>query len=195
MSTKVYNAYRLKEGVDLWDFIHDTRMKATTIIKERLREYFLKVREHPEYMDMEKENPSLSDIHYALQKKYGEQLNTGIRSEYNLDVCMTIRRFEGRYYLMAFSDTMAIYGNILKFLEEDDRLDNYEYWNNVDQPDDVTDEDWDERKRCWDEMDKNNWLDYLILDIMKFSGFWQLSPMFEMVKEEVEAKKLNGGSE
>jgi hypothetical protein len=191
MSTKVFNAYRLKEDVDLWDFIHDVRIKASKIIDERLREFFLKVREHPEYLGIEKENPDLMDIDDALCDKYRQQLVRSDNNPYNLDVCITIRRFEDRYYLMAFSYRCAVFGDVLEFLREDDRLDNYEYWNNTDQPDDISDEEWNERKRCWDEMDKN-WLDYLSLDIMRYSGYWQLSPWHEMAREEAEARKQNG---
>lgn len=173
MSTKVYNAYRLKENVDLWDFLHDVRVQAVSIIQTKLREFYDLIKEHPEYLEITEENPTYCDISDAVRDKYGEQLSRLERNPYNLDVSLSVRRFENRYYIRAFSDKIAIFGDPLTFLRDDERLENYEYWNNTDRPEDVSDEDWKERERCWNELDKKRF-DSLILDIVAYHNFHQV---------------------
>jgi hypothetical protein len=177
MSTKVYNAFRLREDIDLWDFIHDARKKTTDIVSERMNEVHKKVKSNRalwEPWDFH-EDTTYFDFVDTIYNRYRGQLGKSERSPYNLDVSITIRRFEGRLYLMGFSDRVAVFGDVLEWMREDDRLENYEYWNNTDEPEDVTMEEWEERSRCWDEMDKN-WLDYLALDLVSatFNGFFKV---------------------
>lgn len=65
-----------------------------------------------------------------------------------VEIC--IWQLDGRYYLIPF-DNFPI-GKTLKFLEKDPQLEDFSYWNNTDQPEDVTDKEWGHREKIWDRL-------------------------------------------
>jgi hypothetical protein len=79
----------------------------------------------------------------------------------------------------AARDTMA-------FLKDELLLAPFEYWNNTDQPEEVSDEEWDEQKNFWNETDMPvavNWLDAMsFYQVIPFGKLTDFEPVPEYQK-------------
>jgi hypothetical protein len=189
VSTKVYTAYRLKRSEDLWAFVRDIRRQAMPAIHKVLQELFLGLAE-----ELRRADPALSgsDLRIAaeqrLTREYRDQLGKGERNTFDFDVNITIREHEGRLYLIPYCDMFM--RDVLDFLKDDPRLEDFAYWDNSDQPEDVSDADWAARKALWDAMDSgctipdqlysDAWSDYLVFEICSYHALWKIKPRFKL---------------
>ena len=255
MSIKIYEAYRLRRGVDLFGLLWEVKREAQRRIQERLKKIFMDVlqgRSHTAYLqlkeqeglfkawvhDKHKENsekaytlglytkwveeecppefrveegvfpvsneevlkvarpegnwtegihPGVFDIDAWALAKYGEQLNHFQRNPWALDVCVTARRCRDRFYLIPYCERTSLLTGCLNFMENDERLDDFSYWNNSDRPEEVTSQDWTWRATVWNELTvPERWAEFLVLDILSWHGWSEVSPMIEIAQEQQE---------
>lgn len=184
MSTKIYTAYRLRPGVDLWTFCADVKKQGQQNIREILKTMY---RSMPGSSEAEprirqalglpaKEPITWLNCAMYVKHEYGAQLHSSKRNLFDLDVSIAIRRCGRRYYLIPYCEMLV--GEVLNFLSDDPRVEDYAYWNNTDRPEEVSARAWAARARTWDTMIKR-WEQMLTLDICSYNGFYLINPIWE----------------
>ena len=196
MSTKIYAAYRLKDGARLWPLVRRVHRAARKAVVARLRELITGMMGA---VDVESDayksqlaswkNERIARLHVAgrgLATMYKQQATSPYRNEFNFDVAVSLREHEGAVYLIPHCDMLM--RDVLDFLRQDPELEDFAYWNNADEPESVSAEEWRERGRIWDAMDivedgHRCWHDVLLLEVCAQDRYYQLDPTVDMHRE------------
>ena len=190
MSTKIYTAYRTKDGVDIWKLMIGIKMRGRKEVAKVLRTFY-----HNLLLDGEK-SPKVAREHrdkgepitpficsQFVRKLYKDQLGDPRRHPFNFDVSVTVRKKGRRYYLIPYCDMLV--NKALDFLKEDVRLEDFSYWDNTDPPKGFTWASWRRRGRVWYPMlEHERWPEFLTIDIMDIDSFTFVEPSLEMMKEK-----------
>lgn len=180
MSTKIYDAYRVKPGVDIWQLVAEIRTRAEAIARAGLRDFYIRAcvadRRPPDEEGAEKPDRlrawadyirnalvekkrrladestklSLVDVADFVYQEYRAQLTSYERNSFNLDANFVVYEHEGLFYLRLYSDRCSILGDVLDFVPDMPELEDYHYQNQSDWPDGMTAPEWDERRRVWE---------------------------------------------
>jgi len=197
MSTKVYEAYRLKKGVNLWDFITATRQKAMATATQAIEKIITGILKHPDARAEIEKEAGVDDegrkyrtmkkkaqlamlrmyTHTHLNRLYKEGARTGQKHIFDFDLVVCIWKYRGRYYIIPYR-SVAVFkmykGNDpLDFLGKDGMTEPYEYWNNTDPPEGMPQAEWDRRGRVWDAI-TDNWDDRLALEMITPESFYKV---------------------
>lgn len=168
MSTKIYNAWKtVLCNEDPFRIAADLHTKALAAAKEKLLDILLiaAARLQPgstplsDYGEMEPERETQVRTFLAsieMEKAYRKQLSDHYRSMEDLSVYIGMRSMSGYIYLIPYGDMQM--SHVWDFLGSVSYLKNYAYWNNTDEPEDVTREEWEARGDEWDETFKLPWL-------------------------------------
>ena len=128
--------------------------------------------------------PGAFDVDDWMRMKYGEQLTKYQRDAWALDVAVTMRRYRGNSYLIPYCDRATIIGNVLEFMDDDPRLEEFGYWNNADPPEDVSSQKWAWRGTVWRALTQHErWGEYLTLEIVSWTGWGDVSPVMDVMQE------------
>lgn len=208
MSTKIWEAYRLKEGVDLWGFVQDIRPKVQKRITKKLYEISGNLIERTkEKKDLRVEvlkaygisDPEKSDreiTHHEtsrwLFERYREATMQPYKDVWDFDVSIVFVACRGRWLLVPFPGSGLIKG-MLDCLKKDKRLEDYHYQDQVDEDEaPCSDEEWEQRKKDWNEVldDAGCFSDKLTLELCCLGQFTRLTPDYhEMLKKISKAMK------
>lgn len=196
MSTKIYEAYRTKLGVDIWSMIPQLRKKATEGAAECLRVLYEDVAKEADTSSerYQKTFASSNDERLArltvaqevIIREYKAQAASDIRSSFNLDVSLAIRHHEGRFYIIPHVDMSM--RNALEFLKHNKKLEACPYWNNTDKPKNVTEKQWKTRGETWRAMFEN-WQDVLVLHVVDVGSFYMTDIGHRMMRERMAEMK------
>lgn len=189
MSTKIYNGARLREGVDVFDFC------------AKLRELFLPIYE---------ETVETWTILYATRevlraRDSGEPVRRPLARGYSIfEEAERERQWRLTEMVVAFAKD-PVSGRILvrpyidnnDYLRVWDSLDEVErwgYWNSADQPEDVSDEEWEERRETWDRVFGDDpvserSLCFTLVELMKGLGPGHLRTPLRLVYGEPEEQE------
>lgn len=260
MSLKVYEAYRVQEGLDPYPVLWEIQRRGRENIKRKLRKVFSDISEgisHAEHLKSVKQNklfaawlkekypgredmmglplfrdyrewsetecpeeirrlegvlavsndevfkkgkrpekvgtdetPGVFDIDSWAKVMYGEQLARYERDLWALDVSVTVRVFDGRYYLIPYCDRVSLVDGVLEFMQDMEELEDFSYWNNTDRPEEVGEEEWEARASVWWHFSEGeNWTRYLTLDVLSWETWSEVSPMRDAALEAVENMK------
>jgi hypothetical protein len=200
MSIKVYYAYRVKEGVDPFDLMFGIKKRGVVEAKKKLTAFYNamlsspeQVNEIAEALNLESEKINFSMVGTWVGKLYRKQLSSFQRDPFHLDVVVTIRRHEGRYYLIPYNDRGTLVGGTLNFLDDHPDLEEYGYWNNTDEPEGMSEEEWEERRKVWEPLtDDEPWSQFLETQIISSDGWSNVDPGVDWIVKkwkEAEAKK------
>ena len=209
MSCKIYTAYKVRKSVDLWDIVHDIKLKGTENVKEALKKFggthLSAIREDTDlfkralescshYERSEEATRELARAHVATQiikRCYRINSTSSHRSPYNFDVSVGFRQYKGKIYIIPYCDWTM--GKVLDFLKKDRRLTDFHYQNQTDKPSHISEKSWDRRADVWNGMDKEGlFQDVLCLDICRFDIYWQFDPYLDLVKEILDKDKSKG---
>jgi len=175
MSTKIYTAYKLKNP----EYFETWLKKTVLLTRQRAREAFVDcfIRYHnPEMLKEEiskkatkGDSPKLALLHliHLLHEKYREVALKYYRSFYYFGLELAIYLHKGQYYIIPHSDAL---NKVFDFLKEDKDLYKYGYWNNVDEPEDVSDKEWEQRKNDWNEIFDED-VEPMMIEIVSVMGF------------------------
>jgi hypothetical protein len=191
MSTKIYTAYRTREGVDIWDIVPRLLAKSREAVLDVLHSLIVQLQDTAQNDatgEMKKEifaaakrrNPDepLTDsiVFDFLYMKYREQHTSALRNAFDFNASIVIRRHEGRYYLIPYSDMH--FREVFDFLAEDPDLEDFSCWNNTDPPEEFRRdggyEQWNARGAVWDTLHERG-DEYLVLDVVTSDSFYMLS--------------------
>ncbi len=192
MSLKIYTAYKLKKSSDLWPWLRDTRRRAELEVVGVLRKLYASMGEavdtdSDDYKERVKNGQSdayvrLQIAHNTMRERYRDQLTQGQRDTFDFDVNLVVREYQKGLYIIPYGDMMM--RHVFDFLKEDSRLVDFAYWNNTDEPDDVTPQQWGRRGHVWNEIDKDaRWQDYMVIEVSTWSKFYQIDPHPELLDE------------
>lgn len=199
MSTKIWVAYKLKDPNTLWDFVRDVKKQAITIVEKKLlgcEEWLLdsvdiNSEEYKKELQLaikfEREDPEKTARQNVIDKKmkklYGESCASLYRDEFDFDVSINFRENKGDIYLIPNCDMQM--RNVLDFLKDDERLEDFHYQNQTDPPDDIPYEEYQKRGEIWNEIDDRGWSNFLALKILSFQNYWRHSPRSQRMRDNL----------
>ena len=134
MSTKVYGAYKLKTG---------SIFKLMDVIKQVRKRYFdeVVVKEMLQYYENGKWKSWSELVDFSR-----DEMRKGLNSPLNFVASVVVYFFEEQIFFQVFDNRASK----MICVELGDNIRDYSYWNNSDQDEEVSSEDWDERERVWD---------------------------------------------
>ena len=190
MSTKVYRAYRLKDGVSVWGFIREVKPVAERNVRRVLRAWYLRLIEMSRDEDVVLEHirsygddfqGRLSYVSTYVYREYRKQLSLPDRNLYDLDVYLTFREAGGRVYVIPRCDMLM--RRVLDFLDTHPMCENFAYWDNTDPDEDVPPDEWEARGEVWDRLSEGSkWRESLVTYICGVDEFVNVDPRLRMVQ-------------
>ena len=143
MSTKIYNGVVFKSNS------MENILKKFIDIKEKI------VKEHNEKLTVddivffikynELEDKNASEVFYKLQKNIDERYRR--ITDINFNFSIVLFPYENKVYGIYFSDYEEDDFNLLSEMVED-----YHYQDQCDKPEHIPDEEWEHRRKTWDEL-------------------------------------------
>lgn len=207
MSTKVYEAYKLRRAEDLWPFVRDARRKAEKraqdILRKVLRQLASGVDTSSDAYRKEFDGHPLKDVNPAraeervrlrlgnrfLEEAHRKQSREPYRNMFDFSASFVFREHGGRLYVIPHRGEPfgvrdhGVYGDVFDFFRKDPRLVDFSYWNNTDRLEGVTQRAWDARGRVWEAIDQEGWRDSLIVEVCAPDGLYLINPYIEMSSE------------
>jgi hypothetical protein len=193
----------------MWDIIHDIRLQATENVKKALHKFYNAhmpavqtdtdlFKEHfricENYGRSQRVTELLASVRAgseAIKRSYEINSTSSLRSEYDFDVSVGFRQYNGRIYLIPYCDLTM--NGVLDFLKKDSRLTDFHYQNSTDKPKSISEKAWDKRRDVWYGMSKEGrFKDVLLLYICRFDMYWDLEPSHELIKEILEREPAKG---
>ncbi len=186
MSTKIYNAYRLRSRLDLWKFLRYVRRRAEQYARERIDAFADEL--HAAVDPTSRRFQELLPSHHCewevrehiawdfLHQAYRKADASNVRSRVDLSLALTVREHEGRYYFIAYEGD-GMRGALTDLLDRSLLVEDFHYQNSTDRPDEISEAEWERRRRTWDAMGAGDdaWWNYLTLEIVSPGSFWRLA--------------------
>lgn len=184
MSTKIYTAYRVKKGHDLWETLQRIRKKAEKGIDGVLRDLAKSLLQgSKENKDLKRLILDLSghkdadidkvidldDVFYYMGEQYSRQQTSSQRDPFDFNVSVGVWQHKGWFLLIPYCD--GFMRKVLDFMKRDKSLEDYSYWNNTDQPKNVSSKKWNERGEVWDIV-REDWRTNLALEILTPQNYY-----------------------
>lgn len=196
MSTKIYNAFKVKNPAQVWPLLWKIQKKAREDIVQLLREHYTHlVRtmdfEDPEYVKARAESSSGSEALFRLNRaktlvhdRYKTNVTRMDWDTYSLDVAVAVYPHKGEYYIRTFCEGGSIFRDILDFVQTMPELMDFHYQNSTDKPKEVSAKEWAHRRSTWNRILKNNPVgDHVVLDIFCWTNFYQIDPWLPLAHE------------
>jgi hypothetical protein len=196
MSTKVFNAFLLRDPSNLWPLLRDIRHRGEQAAKKRI-DYLADgicsslSAGSAEYVQAQKEGPELCDWEIresitwsTLDDGYKQATVSTHRSAYDFDLSISVRENQGQIYLIAHEGD-GMRNTIVPLLLEHPELVEYHYQNSTDRPDEIPENEWEERAQAWDQMAApDRWWDYLLLEIVCWGNWWRIRTQLDRMKRK-----------
>jgi hypothetical protein len=197
MSTKIYNAFKVKDPSTVWNLIWKVRDLAEANAIQALKNHYLKlVREmDPDKEDYQKErerDQERDEVFFRLGRAreivrngYRDNVRRPEREEYSLDVTLAIYPFDGEYYLRTFWEGISVLGEVFDFVAKMPELEDFHYQNQTDPPEEVSSEDWEKRERVWNAIiDAFHGIgNHVAVDVVSWEGFYRIDPWLTVARE------------
>lgn len=172
MSTKIFNAY-IWDGIapELMEFLKELRKKYIEAATDHL------VMFHRLFETREKEYEEKGE-YFSMSIYLQDRIKAGINDPDNIEASVAVY-FRGDtiavqfFGLELFWDKEKNVRPLQEFIKANSKLSEYSYWNNVDEPEDVTEEEWDARRDFWDFLDVPV-EDGLIYELSSRDTIWEI---------------------
>lgn len=191
MSTKIYDAFILEPETDFWEFVNHAQTKGFESANIKLVEFHQKLmdavcpesevylkefnRSWRKEVDSYYKKDKISRSEVALktmEEGYKESSTSSYRNPFDFNVSITFRELNGCIYLQLYEDMMM--KGTLDFIKNDPRLTDYHYQNSTDKPDDISDDEWEQRHDTWDKLyndETEGRRRFLTMDIMTLNEY------------------------
>jgi len=210
VSIKVYEAYRLKKGVNLWDFVNETKQKAMDIAVEAIEKTITGILSNP-HAEIRKKIETEAGVYdnnrsYGTMKKkaqramlriyahthlgrlYKEGAKTGQKYLFDFDLIISIWMYKGRCYMIPYrsAPVFKLFGgkDPFGFLGQDGMTEPYEYWNNTDPPEGMPYAEWKRREKVWGAI-TDNWDARLTLEIITPDSFYKVPTFVNNLRKNI----------
>lgn len=195
MSVRIYRAYRLRKGFNLWAVVSEIRVRGreearqclvdlaasqmavvssdSDVYRSALGDSHILPNETSEDWEDYRARKSIVEKH--MRDGYRESLVSAMRNEYDFDVSVDMIYFEGRAYFRLFCDMSM--KRALDFLGEMSSLEDFSYWNNTDKPEGTSQRQWRTRKRVWGAIGKV-WdsVPQMVIVISDYMSWYRVTP-------------------
>ncbi len=198
MSTKIYNAFLVKDGKPqhLWPLLWKIQDQAEANIRNAFREHYLELvrqmdPDSPEYQAARAKTTIVEEVPFriryardSIREGFKKNTTESVRDTYSLDVVVAVYPYRGRTYLRTFAESCSVVGECLDFVREMPELEDFHYQNQTDPPDDVSAKDWAKRRRVWDGITKYQDVGrYVTLEILNYNKLWKMDPIYDLARE------------
>jgi hypothetical protein len=197
VSTKIWEAYRVREGYDLWDALRDIRLRAEKNAQQILVKLYDALIEDAK-RDPEKRElltgplapADGQDFDYLqasrfVLNKYRVQVGLLDRGVWDLDVAVVVRRASRRKFLLIPYPGAGLLNGSLGFLRRHKALADYHYQDQSDRPWSIPAREWAERARTWAPLlEDDRWQDKLVLDIVSVAGWHRIDPTVNLLRRQ-----------
>lgn len=195
VSTKVYNAFKVKDPAQLWKVLDKIFRKGRANVGKTLRAHYLHQVHHMvldkdyaaawDQSDSPEANFRLHRVHDKIRARYKENTIKLEWDKYSLDCTVCVYPYRGQFYLRAFCEAGSIFRNVLDFVSKLPELEDFHYQNQSDRPEDIRAKDWANRRRVWDGISKKNHDIgvHLDLEICSWGSFYLIDPWVLMARE------------
>lgn len=174
MSTKIYDAYKLKDDYDLMSLnkaLSDLRKQVTgqcedlitnLVVRKFLKLYYITLlyeKNYSTHADIDTVTTTVLDriaqqdmksawgyLYCKITSEIADTSNTSRPSGYNFYNNLLLFPLKDKILAMYFGNT-----DIRRFIENHDMFEDYHYQNQCDKPDDISDEEWDKRESDWND--------------------------------------------
>ena len=189
MSTKIYNAYRVRPGHDVWEVTRDIRARTERFCRKRLEEVYRMVLNNGTMRSEVRKTVaadgrrSLNTGHVSrwMRRLFREQLGGYVRGLYDLAVSVAVHRVGRIYLLRAFSGS-GYFHDALSFLRRYRAVVDYHYQDQADRPESVRPDAWRERRLIWDRAMREDGTPnhQLVMEIVTPETWDRIDPWVEM---------------
>lgn len=189
MSIKVYYAYRTpkKNWIATVDRL---RAEAKRIAQDLLKDKILLIQSNEKAvaqiagdLGTGRSTTTIFEIDSWLQQQFKNQINSSRRNSYDFSASAALR-FHGNWvYLIPYNgDGMYKLWDFLKKDPEAWGWQEYGYWNNTDQPDEVSPQEWGRRRKIWRHLTEDAiWRNFLVMEVLNVENWIYVSPMWDML--------------
>jgi len=142
MSTKIYTAYLYTGTIfELIELLKVVRAAQIEECKKRIIQW-------GKMYNIEPGKSSWISINRILLALVSSQLNDPL----NFDASIVVCPHEEKIALIPF----GVHREIFHLISKNEKCINYAYWDNVDQPESIPDDEWEDRAKFYDSLDLSN---------------------------------------
>lgn len=197
MSIKVYNSYRVKPDVDMWELSAEIKRIGQDEAKAALKSLHEAIITDPDAYEELKASAVLTTAYGAdipsldvprekltpmyldgwLKKAFYAQLVIPQKNYFDFSTRVVFRKYDGRIYMRAHFGEASAFRETLLFLDGMlDCLEPYDYWDCTDKPDDISKEEWNTRRDVWLGISQEPyWSNYLVCNIVSPDSWNEIS--------------------
>lgn len=151
MSTKIHNGYRLAAGTNLFDFTRRVRALIDPIRDDLDAALLAKLLTNAVdtcWLKGQTVPPVLSVMTFSRWEDSQAKLKDENREKdpNRFEMCLGEDPATGRILVRLYTDQQVM----VDTFEAMNEVESYSYWNNADEPEGTTPEQWDERRAAWD---------------------------------------------
>lgn len=174
MSTKIYNAYIWNDTVEeLMSFLKDLR-------KSYIQEASLHLVSFSNYLKHKEEEYKSEGKYFSLSTYIRSCINSGLNEPDNIEASAAVYFNQGKIAVQFFGFEVFYRDDkrpMMEIIKNHPKLMEYEYWDNVDEPEDIAEDQWEERKLFWDFLQVPN-EDGLIYEFSSRNTIWAILQIY-----------------
>jgi hypothetical protein len=188
MGISAPNVYRLKKAKDLWKLVADIKSIGALKTQAALNEAFLAImgavdETSETYLKLRSEGleeglARARIAENAMRDGFKRAVAASVKDPFDFNVWVSFRRFRKKIYV--FPGCSMLLCNVLDFLAEDPRVEDFWYDNRGDKPEEIEQEEWDKRAKVWDKLAyAPEYENALHLDICSWDLWWKMNPYMD----------------
>lgn len=147
MSTKIYNAY-------IWDgTVEELVLFLKDLRQHYIEEGSLHMIQFSDFFKNLEEEYKKEGKYFHLSSYLRERISVGLNDPDNLDASAVVYFQDGKIAVQFFGLELFYRDGkrpLADLIKNNSKLQEYEYWDNVDQPEELSEDQWEERKAFWD---------------------------------------------
>jgi hypothetical protein len=209
MSTKIWEAYRVREVHDVWEVLWDIRRRAEKNVRRTLTKLYdaliAEAKLPPEAHELlrtyatdrpiDPERFGYLDASRFVVENFRKTIGRSERSIWDLSVSVAVRRGSRRRFLLIPYPGSGLLSSSLAFLRRHAALADFHYQNSSDRPSHITAQAWAGRARTWEPLlDDDRWQDKLELSIVSVEGWFRIDPAWGLIRKEARRQMRDGKS-
>jgi len=170
MSTKIYNAYLWSGSApELMEFLKELRQKYIEVASEHLVKFQGSIEDA-------RTQWKTKDQFFTISLYLQDRIHSNVNEPTNIEASAAVY-FRGEKIAIQFFGLESFYLDRKRPLQEiiknHPKLEECEYWNNVDTPEELTEEEWDARRDFWDFLNVPS-EDGLIYEFSSRNTIWEI---------------------
>jgi hypothetical protein len=192
VSTKIYVAYKLKDGSDLWTMLRRLRDRSIEEIKKVLINIYKSLiesvdensKDYKENLkDWKKDDPWMAKFltaHDTFRK-----LKRDVFEKDEFMAIVWIHELDGKFYLIPnWQGYGGYFGKIFNFMKRDKDLEDFSYWDNTDKPSRIRVKEWEARGKIWDRIFDDDGGFGVELRLCDYYTFYKVDPWIEFSRDQ-----------